>query len=232
MPYNPNFTPDAPLPISMLPDAEPLTRDNLLLVTQPANAQGRSRKVSIQSLLNSDPFVQAPSGLVSNVVQFTGALPQCTYAAASSLLVASLDVPVVYDVDFRVWGTSGTASVIGATSSYEYGLTAITRMTYGPEDVDHDEAHSLHVGRRVEVGGSTIDLTAPIHYSGLFPVSPFAYSPTASELEAHPTKQVKLYLSSGTSTSPYQATRPSSFSLKIQAVLRPAKYAANLLTLA
>ena len=39
MPYNPNFTPDAPLPISMLPDAEPLTLDDLLLLTQPSNAQ-------------------------------------------------------------------------------------------------------------------------------------------------------------------------------------------------
>lgn len=231
MPYNPSNVPDAPLPISMLPDSEPLTLGDLFLITQPTNTTARSRRVSVQSLLNSNPFIQAPSGIVSNVAQYTGALPQCAVTTSSSRLMVSLDVPVIYDVDFRVWGTSGTATAT-SQEGYEYGLTAITRMSYNPEDVDHDEVHSLYVGRRFNDGEAITDLNSPIHYSALFPVPPFAYSPTAAELGAYPTKNVKLYLSSGTSPSPYQAQRPSSFTLKIQALLRPAKYVGDLLTLA
>ena len=46
---------------------------------------------------------------------------------------------------------------------------------------------------------------------------------------AIPTKRVTLYLSTGTSFSPYQATAPSSFSLNIQATIYPSKYESNVL---
>ena len=51
MPYNPNNVPDAPLPISMLPDAEPLTLDDLLLVTQPNNSTAKSRRLKVSNLM-------------------------------------------------------------------------------------------------------------------------------------------------------------------------------------
>lgn len=227
MPYNPNFTPDAPLPISMLPDAEPLTLDDLLLVTQPNNANGRSRKISVKSLLNSNPFIQAPSGIVSNVVQYTGSLPQCNFARSTSKMVVSLNVPVIYDVEFRVWGSSNGATTSSGGSSYRYGLTAITHEYYNGDDQDRDEIHSHYVGHKDE----GTDIPTP-RYSAVFPVPPLPYTPSAGELAVYPNKQVRLYLSSGTSPSPYQATRPSEFTLNIQAVLRPAKYEAELLTLA
>lgn len=52
MPYNPNFVPDAPLPISMLPDAEELSDEDLLLLTQLANVSGRSRRLSVGTLID------------------------------------------------------------------------------------------------------------------------------------------------------------------------------------
>lgn len=226
MPYNPSNVPNAPLPISMLPDAEPLTLGDFLLVTQPNNTPSRSRRLSIQSLLNSNPFIQAPSGIVSNVVQYTGALPQCTFAASSSRLMVSLEVPVIYDVEFRVWGSSNGATPSSGSSSYSYGLTAITREYYSGDDLDRDEIHSHYVGHKDE----STDIPTP-RYSAVFPVPPLPYTPSASELATYPNKRVRLYLSSGTDASQYQATRPSEFTLKIQAVLRPAKYEAELLTL-
>lgn len=227
MPYNPSNVPDAPLPISMLPDAEPLTLGDFLLVTQPNNTTARSRRVSIQSLLNSNPFIQAPSGIVSNVVQYTGDLPQCTFARSTAKMMVSIDVPVIYDVEFRVWGSSNNATTGYGGSSYHYGLTAITHEYYDGDDQDRDEIHSHYVGHKDE----STDIASP-RYSAVFPVPPLPYTPSAGELAAHPNKQVRLYLSSGTNASPYQATRPSEFTLKIQAVLRPAKYVADLLTLA
>lgn len=227
MPYNPSNVPDAPLPISMLPDAEPLTLGDFLLVTQPNNTTARSRRVSIQSLLNSNPFIQAPSGIVSNVVQYTGALPQCSFSRSLSKMMVSIDVPVIYDVEFRVWGSSNGATTSSGGSSYHYGLTAITHEYYNGDDQDRDEIHSHYVGHKDE----STDNPAP-RYSAVFPVPPLPYTPSAGELAAYPNKQVRLYLSSGTSPSPYQATRPSEFTLKIQAVLRPAKYVNDLLALA
>lgn len=52
MPYDPSMTPDAPLPISMLPDAEPLTLADLLLLTQPTNTTSRSRRLDLNTLLD------------------------------------------------------------------------------------------------------------------------------------------------------------------------------------
>lgn len=227
MPYNPDFTPDAPLPISMLPSAEPLSPNDQLLITQLANINGKSRKISIKSLLNSDPFIQAPSGAVSNVLSFSGSLPQCiaTYSSYAQM-VAVLDVPVIYDVEFRVWGISDTATAT-TQDTYEYGLTAITSTYWSPyADADIRETHKLYLGK---VHVDSYNYNSPVGYSAIFPAPSIPRAPRSAELLAEPTRRVKLYLSSGTSTSPYQGERPSAFDLKVQAICKPVNYAANLL---
>lgn len=211
----------------MLPSAEPLGLGDLLLLTQPANVNGRSRKISIKSLLNSDPFIQAPSGAVSNVLSFSGSLPQCiaTYSS-SAQMVAVLDVPVIYDVEFRVWGTSDTATAT-TQNTYEYGLTAITSTYWSPyADADIRETHRLYLGKALV---DSYNYNSPIGYSAVFPAPSIPKVPSSVELLAEPTRRVKLYLSSGTSASPYQAARPSAFDLKIQAICKPVNYNANLL---
>ena len=227
MPYNPNFTPDAPLPISMLPDAEPLNLDDLLLVTQLGNTTGRSRRLSIGALINSTPLVNAPSGLASNVLDFSGALPQCVASYSSSAqMVAVLDVPVLCDVEFRVWGTSGLCTPT-SQNFYEYGLTAITESNWAPDgDQDRRETHKLFIAKRYD---DSSELTNPIGYSAVFPVPTTPKVPTDIELANYPTRRVKLDLSSGTSASLYQASPPSTFTLKIQAICKPMNYSAELL---
>lgn len=54
MSYPPNKIPDAPMPLSMMPEAVTLTEDDLLYLVQPNNQPGnRSRKISLKKLYQS-----------------------------------------------------------------------------------------------------------------------------------------------------------------------------------
>lgn len=226
MPYNPNFTPDAPLPISMLPSAEELTIQDLLIITQLGNTNFRSRRLSFNALFGSAIFKNASAlaaaPIYSNILDFTGALPQCTTSVSGMTKVAEIDCDPRYDVEFHVWGESNKASGSPTQTRYEYGLTGIVRQFYNPDDVNRDLLAKFTAGYK-----TSDDVNPTPIYNGFFYTIPFDY--TSDIVSAYPTKKVSLYLSSGTSASPYQDTRPSSFSLKIQAKLTLANYKLNLL---
>lgn len=227
MPYNPSNIPDSPLPISMLPDAEELTIQDLLLITQLGNANFRSRRLSLNALFGSAIFKNASAlaaaPVYSNILDFTGALPQFSTSRISGMTkVAEIDCDPRYDVEFHVWGESNAAGGSTSQTRYEYGLTGIVRQVYDPDDVDRDLLAKFTAGYKA---GDNVSPT-PI-YNGVFHTIPYDY--TNDIISAYPTKKVSLYLSSGTSASPYQDNGPSSFTLKIQAKLTLANYKLDLL---
>lgn len=228
MPYNPSNIPDAPLPISMLPDAEELTIQDLLLITQLGNTNFRSRRLTLDALFGSAIFKNASAlaaaPIYSNILDFTGALPQFSTSSTSGMTkVAEIDCDPRYDVEFHVWGESNVAGGSQSQTRYEYGLTGIVRQIYDPDDVDRD------LLARFTAGYKASDIVSPGQpvYNGVFHTIPYDY--TSDIVSKYPTKKVSLYLSSGTSASPYQDDRPSSFTLKIQAKLTLANYKLNLL---
>lgn len=228
MPYNPSNVPDAPLPISMLPDAEALTPDDLLLVTQPANTTARSRRLKLSSLLSSGLFSAAAwksgAAMVSNVFTYSGALPQFPPVPANPAVVLTIDCPPWMDVQFRVWGTSNSATGL---YFYDYGLTGRVRQYYQADDVDRDQIMQTPAGSRFLVGSEVVEPRRLV-YDSCFRSAPYDYSQyydSPAIFARYPTKQVSLGLWSGVNPQPSnQATPPSSYSLNIQAVLTPALY--------
>lgn len=169
--------------------------------------------------------------IVSNILTYTGALPQFSSTSDISFYtkVCELDINPHYDVEFHVWGTSGNASTSqSGYDIYNYGLAAIVRQTYVPDDTDVDLHSTMGMSLRYKVDDTTVDVTTPT-YNSIFGVAPKVYNPTAAELAAYPTKKVSLYLASGCSSSPYQATPPELYTLNIQARLTLASVDSTLL---
>ena len=214
--------PDAPIAGSMLPRPTSLTANDLLLLIQPGNNLGQKNKaVTLESLFGSDLFKFAGvynSVVKSNILQYSGAL-----AATSSnqyTEVCHLDVDPRMDVEFHVWGTSNLAEPGGGGSSYQYGLRGKAEQYYEGEDIGNVLEAMSQSYHQDEDG----DISTP-SYNAVFGLKPYEFY----FIQAKPTKRVTLYLSTGTSFSPYQATSPSSFSLKIQATIFPSKYVSDVL---
>ena len=223
MPYPRNQIPDSPLPVSMMPrDENPLKTDLLYLVKPGNNPGERSNSIELQKLLNSDVFRLEGfrnSVIKSNILDFTGALAETSTGQFTE--VAHVEIDPRLDVEFHVWGTSGSAGAEGDTySSYEYGFRAKVHQIYLPDDQDRDLIVFAPAGHRTSSAAGPADPC----YNAIFGCLPFEYNPTASELSHYPTKTVTLYLATGTTMNPYHATAPSSFSLKIQATIFPSKY--------
>ena len=120
-----------------------------------------------------------------------------------------------------MWGSSDTAGAGSADERYEYGLRGKTVQYYLGEDMSRILEAMSPSGFKVSDG------VGPSHpvYNAVFGLNPYEFyiSP------AMHTKRVTLYLSTGTTFSPYHATDPSSFSLNIQATIYPSKYEFNVL---
>lgn len=171
------------------------------------------------------------TSIVSNVLTYTGSLPAFSSTTNVSYYtkVAELDIDPKYDVEFHVWGTSAHATTSpSGNDAYSYGLSAIVRQYYAPDDTDVDLYGVMGTAVRFKVGDTVVNVGTPA-YNAVFGASPKVYNPTAAELAAHPTKKVSLYLASGCSANPYQATPPASYTLSIQARMTRAKIDTGLL---
>jgi hypothetical protein len=229
MPYDRQI-PDAPIALSMLPRvaAADIKSQDILVLTQPGNPIGQKNKsLTLQTLSDSDVFrLQGVRNAItkSNILEYTGALAE-TSAVSNYTEICHLDIHPLLDVEFHVWGSSNPAGDAGDTYNvYNYGLRGKTRQLYLPDDQDRELVAFSPSGFRNsdETGPSPV-------YNATFGLYPINYDPSASELAAHPTKRVTLFLSSGTSGSPYHATHPSQFSLSIQATIYPSKYVTGIL---
>lgn len=221
MPYNRQI-PDAPIAGSMLPRATDLTLDDILVLIKPGNPIGKKNKsLTLGTLFSSDFFqyVGVRNSIIkSNILEYSGALAATSSSAYTE--VCHLDVDPRMDVVFHVWGTSNRATEGAGGTRYQYGLRGKTEQYYEGDDISkvleamspsyfHDEDGSIQT---------------PV-YNAVFGLNPYEFNIT----QAKPTKRVTLYLSTGTTFSPYHATDPSSFSLNIQATIYPSKYESNVL---
>lgn len=221
MPYNRQI-PDAPIAGSMLPRAASVDASDLLVLIKPNNPLGqRNKSLELRDLFDSDLFKFAGvynSVIKSNILEYSGAL------AATSLNqyteVCHLDVNVLSDVVFHVWGTSNNAEPGAGGTGYQYGLRGKTEQYYEGADIGK-VLEAMSPSYHQDKDG---DISSP-SYNAVFGLKPYEFDISP----AIPTKRVTLYLSTGTSFSPYQATGPSSFSLNIQATIYPSKYVSNVL---
>lgn len=222
MPYDRQI-PDSPIVLSMLPRAAAadLKKNDLLYLVKPGNNLGeRCKSLELESLFSSDLFKFAGvynSVIKSNILEYSGALAATSSSQYTE--VCHLDVDVLSDVVFHVWGTSNNAEPGAGGTSYQYGLRGKTEQYYEGGDIGKVlEAMSPSYYQ------NTDSQPTPV-YNAVFSLKPYEFDISP----AIPTKRVTLYLSTGTSFSPYQATSPSSFSLKIQATIFPSKYVSNVL---
>ncbi len=222
MPYDRQI-PDAPITGSMLPrvEASDLKSQDILVLTQPGNPIGQKNKsMELGALFGSDlfKFVGVYNSVVkTNILEYSGALK-----ATSSIQyteVCHLDVDVLSDVVFHVWGSSDAATEGAGGTIYQYGLRGKTEQYYEGEDISK-VLEAMSPSYFQEDNNSL----TPV-YNAVFGLKPYEFNVTS----AKPTKRVTLYLSTGTTFSPYHATDPSSFSLNIQATIYPSKYVNNIL---
>ena len=222
MPYNRQI-PDAPIALSMLPRdaAEDLKKNDLLYLVKPGNNIGeRCKSLELESLFSSDLFKFAGvynSVVKSNILEYSGALAATSSSQYTE--VCHLDVDVLSDVVFHVWGSSDAATEGAGGTRYQYGLRGKTEQYYEGDDISKVlEAMSPSY---FQDGDNT---PTPV-YNAVFGLKPYEFH----VISAKPTKRVTLYLSTGTTFSPYHATDPSSFSLNIQATIYPSKFVDNVL---
>lgn len=221
MPYDRQI-PDAPIALSMLPRvaAADLKKNDLLYLVKPGNNLGeRCKSLELETLFSSDLFQSVGvrnSIIKSNILEYSGALAATSSSQYTE--VCHLDVDVLSDVVFHVWGSSDTATEGAGGTRYQYGLRGKTEQYYEGEDISKVlEAMSPSYYQE--------DNTPTPVYNAVFGLNPYEFNVSP----AIPTKRVTLYLSTGTTFSPYHATDPSSFSLNIQATIYPSKYVSNIL---
>lgn len=225
MPYKRQI-PDAPIAGSMLPRAASVDSSDLLVLIKPNNPLGqRNKSLELGGLFSSDLFKFAGlynSVVKSNILDYSGALASAS--SSSFTEVCHLDVDPRMDVEFHVWGTSNQAGASGDTySNFDYGLRARTRQHYVPNDDERDlVAFGGYAGHKDADEGPS----APV-YNDRFGLIPYDYS--GDIVAAYPTKRVTLFLAAGATISPYHASVPSEFSLKIQATIFPSKFVDNVL---
>lgn len=223
MPYN-HPIPDAPIAMSMLPRAAAadLKKKDLLYLVKPGNNLGeRCKSLELESLFSSDLFQSVGvrnSIIKSNILEYSGALAATSSSQYTE--VCHLDVDVLSDVVFHVWGSSDAATEGSGGSRYQYGLRGKTEQYYEGEDI----GKVLEAMSPSSFQATGEYISTPV-YNAVFGLKPYEFDISP----AIPTKRVTLYLSTGTTFSPYHATDPSSFSLNIQATIYPSKYESNVL---
>lgn len=221
MPYNRQI-PNAPIAGSMLPRAASVDASDLLVLIKPNNPIGqRNKSLELETLFSSDLFQSVGvrnSIIKSNILEYSGALAVTSLNQYTE--VCHLDVDPRMDVEFHVWGTSNLAEPGAGGTSYQYGLRGKAEQYYEGEDIGN-VLEAMSPSYHQDEDG---DISTP-SYNAVFGLKPYEFY----FIQAKPTKRVTLYLSTGTSFSPYQATSPSSFSLNIQATIYPSKYVSNVL---
>jgi hypothetical protein len=202
--------------------AADLKSQDILVLTQPGNPIGQKNKsMELGALFGSDLFQYVGvynSVVKSNILEYSGALAATSSSAYTE--VCHLDVDPRMDVEFHVWGSSDAATEGAGGTRYQYGLRGKTEQYYEGEDISK-VLEAMSPSYHQDEDG---DISTP-SYNAVFGLKPYEFY----FIQAKPTKRVTLYLSTGTSFSPYQATPPSSFSLKIQATIFPSKYESNVL---
>lgn len=222
MPYDRQI-PDAPIAGSMLPRAASVDASDLLVLIKPNNPIGqRNKSLELETLFSSGLFQSVGvrnSIIKSNILEYSGALAATSSSQYTE--VCHLDVDVLSDVVFHVWGSSDTAGDGCDFHGYEYGLRGKTVQYYSGKDIGKVLEAMSPSGFKVSDG---VGLSHPV-YNAVFGLNPYEFGISP----AIHTKRVTLYLSTGTTFSPYHATDPSSFSLNIQATIYPSKYESNVL---
>lgn len=127
--YQPNVIPEAPLPISMLPRADQLTLQDLLLLTQPNNPQGqRTKALTLQLLaqflgnMNFDSITL--SGPNSQSLVLTG--EGITYSKPHTTQVDQRDYSITENsegITLQVTGPNGTQKVVLGYRNLEVSST-------------------------------------------------------------------------------------------------------------
>lgn len=128
--YQPTVIPEAPLPISMLPRAEQLTLQDLLLLTQPNNPQGqRTKALTLQLLaqflgnMNFDSITL--SGENGKTLTLTGGGTTLTQPPVSQSDQRTYSVTEDSSgITIQVTGPNGTQKLVLNNSSMEISSTA------------------------------------------------------------------------------------------------------------
>ena len=117
--------------------AADLKKNDLLYLVKPSNNLGeRCKSLELESLFSSDLFQSVGvrnSIIKSNILEYSGALAATSSSQYTE--VCHLDVNVLSDVVFHVWGTSNNAEPGDGGSSYQYGLRGKTEQYYEGEDI-------------------------------------------------------------------------------------------------
>lgn len=217
--------PDAPIALSMLPRADQLKAGDLILLTRPDSPLGQRNKV-----IEAEKLAASDLGKFANPVIYSGLLELNNLSLPATNTnnfqeVAHVDIDPRLDVEFHVWGTSGQAYTSSGSDQtrFDYGLQARVRQYYSPDDQNRDLITPYSAGIRFEDSDGVSYGPGSPTYNVIFGSTPYNYDPDDWELEHHPNKRVTLYLSSGSSTSPYQCHGPDAYNLTIQARIFPCK---------
>jgi hypothetical protein len=229
----------------MLPAAAPLKKADLLYVVQPGTNPGeKARSLSIEALAGSDVlrFGSAVRGIMSNIITYTGALPW----SGTGTRICRVRTDPRNQVIFFVEGTSGSAGEAGefgqqTYTGYQYGLKAMVRSYFYYNDQDYDRNDQyITAGNKQYLYDSDSDSFRFLFdqdrptYKGSFFESHLPWVETINwdrYPEGHDvrTKEVDLYLAGGVTGNPYRLSPPSSYTIKVQALITPAQCKADVL---
>lgn len=237
MTYN-RTIPDAPLPVSMLPRADEVSSQDLLLLVKPNNDPGnKTRALELDTLVNSDilRFSNVLGGTFTNTITYTGPLPWST--TGSNLCRVTTDPR--NQVIFFVEGTSESAGTPqpysgGVTTAFQYGLKGMVRsyFPYSDENYDRNNQYISAGSKRFTRTSTDPDIFTLAHdedrvcYKGEFrenhaalPMVDWASKPAEMR-----TKTVDLWIAGGVTDNPYRLPPPASYTLSIQALIFKARY--------
>ena len=243
MTANNNYTrtiPDAPLPVSMLPRANEVSSQDLLLLIKPNNDPGdKTKALELETLANSDilRFSNVLGGTFTNILTYTGPLPWSNNGSNLCQVETDPRNQVIFFVD----GTSesaGQAQVVSgqALKSFQYGLKGMVRSYFPFDDQNYSRNDQyISAGSKDFINNPSIpESYILVHdefrvcYKGAFmeDPTPLPNVDWASKPAEMRTKTVGLWIAGGVTDNPYKLTPPASYTLKIQALIFKARYAA------
>lgn len=235
--------PDAPLPVSMLPRANEVSSQDLLLLVKPNNEPGdKTKALELDTLVNSDllRFSNVLGGTFTNILTYTGPLPWSN--TGSNLCRVTTDPR--NQVIFFVEGTSGPAGTPqpysgGVTSAFQYGLIGMVRSYFPFEDQNYSRNDQyISAGSKRYIRNPTdpenfilVHDEDRVCYKGEFRENntPLPNVDWASKPAQMRSKTVDLYIAGGVTGNPYRLPPPASYTLNIQALIFKARYGATLL---
>lgn len=230
--------PDAPLPVSMLPRANEVSSQDLLLLVKPNNEPGdKTRALELDTLVNSDilRFSNVLGGTFTNTITYTG--PLAWSNTGSKLCQVTTDPR--NQVIFFVEGTSESAGTPqpysgGVTSVFQYGWIGRVRsyFPYSDENYDRNDQYISAGSKRYIRDPTDPENFILVHdedrvcYKGAFMEDPTPWPNVdwASQPAQLRTKTVGLWIAGGVTGNPYRLPPPASYTLSIQALIFKARY--------